>query len=278
MKRAIFALVLVMLPAIGFSAGTSGVTVGTQVINGTDTGVIGEPDKRGDIIIKFAQETGLGTLTNTATQTLIATVGRGYGIGLNDPGNQNGAPGGILSYLYSIENKGNASDVFNLSLGIPVYTGDASGWTFTIWNQAQTLQISTITVAEDGIGQFYVKVGIPIGALNGQTGSTEIKGTTTNDGPSYTVDTWVYGGVDSLSDWGTTSVGAAVMNVSKSLEYGTPSGYTGSNQFVPGGTITYTITYWNSGAGTATNVSIQDRIPNYFFHLLMKLRWFLGVL
>lgn len=37
-----------------------------------------------------------------------------------------------------------------------------------------------------------------------------------------------------------------------------------SNQYVPGGTITYTITYWNSGAGTATNVSVTDRMPNYF--------------
>ncbi|MEW6680115.1 MAG: hypothetical protein AB1297_03695 [bacterium] len=272
MKKAVFACILMMFPAIAFSAGTSGVTAGLQVINGTDTGTNGEADMAGDMVIKFAQDTGLGTLTDTATQTLIAVVGRGYGAGLDDPENQTGAPGAELWYLYNIENKGNASDVFNLSLGAPVYTAGASGWTFQIWNSGKSNQISTITVAEDGIGQFYVKVIIPSNAQNGQTGSVEIKGTTTDDGPAYTVDAWTYGGTDSVSDWGTTSIAAAIMKVSKSLTYGTPSGYMGTNQFVPGGTITYTITYWNEGAGTATNVSVQDRIPNYTYYALGSLK------
>ncbi|MEW6103195.1 MAG: hypothetical protein AB1630_05180 [bacterium] len=264
MKKAICFVFMMMLPALVFSVGTSGVTAGSQIINGTDTGTVGEPDMAGDMLIKFAQDTGLGTLTDTATQSLIASVGRTYGAGLDDPGNKVGAPGAELWYLYSIENKGNASDVFSLSLGTPVYTGSPGNpWTFQIWNQGKINQISTITVAEDGIGQFYVKVIISTNAQNGATGAVEVKGTTTNDGPSYTVGNWTYGGADSVSDWGTSSIAAAIMKVSKSLTYGTPSGYTGSNQFVPGGTITYTITYWNEGAGTATNVSVSDRIPNY---------------
>lgn len=63
-------------------------------------------------------------------------------------------------------------------------------------------------------------------AKNGSKGAVEAKGTTTNDGAGYTVVDYSFGGQDTVVDWGTTSMAAAIMKVAKSQEYGTPSGYT----------------------------------------------------
>lgn len=262
MKKLLF--LLLISGALFAQIGTSGTTAGSKVTNGTDTGIIGEPDMPGDIVIRYAQETGLGTLTDTATESVSCVVGQIFGLDLNDPGNKVASPGQVIWLEYRIANKGNALDTFRLSLGSPVYTGNYGGaWSFQIWNSARTAQISTITVAEDGEGIFYLRVGVHSDAENSATGAISVRGTTTSDGGAYTVGNFRYGGADDLSDWGTTTVSAAIMKFAKSLSYTQPAGYTGANQYVPGGTITYTITYWNEGAGTATNVLVSDRIPTH---------------
>ncbi|MEW6006706.1 MAG: hypothetical protein AB1595_00905 [bacterium] len=263
MKKLIgFTMMALVLCTTAYGIGTSGTTAGWEIMNGTNTGLGTQADVPGDLVITYAQETGLGTLTDTATQTATATVGRIYGGTLTDAADQVGAPGGVVWYLYTIYNLGNASDDFNLGTDNLTYYG-ASGWTFEIYDLAKVNKISTIAVAEDGSEQFYLKVTIAPSASNYSSATVRTLGTTTYDGGSYTVGAWIYGGTDTVFDFSTTTVAAAIMKVSKTLEYETPSGYAGSNQFVPGGTITYIITYWNSGVGTASNVSVSDRIPNY---------------
>ncbi|MEW6103192.1 MAG: right-handed parallel beta-helix repeat-containing protein [bacterium] len=73
-----------------------------------------------------------------------------------------------------------------------------------------------------------------------------------------------------IVDIGAYEFGAFVI-ISKEILYGTPTGYTGTEQYVPGGTLTYIITYRNIGNSTATNTSIVDFIPkntDYASHTL----------
>jgi uncharacterized repeat protein (TIGR01451 family) len=265
-------LLFFLLLTAGNLYGTA-TTAGSEVINGRDIGTVGEADQPGDMVLKFTQETGLGTETLTATETTVFAVGQIYGLALDDPGDETGAPGEVLWYLYTVENRGNGTDTINLSLSAPLYTGDyGDPWSFQIWNRDRTAQISEIILEKGGEQSFYLRVEIDDGAKNGASGSVEVRGTTTDDGPAYIVRGSVYGGPDVVGDWGTTSVAAAIMRITKSFVYSAPSGYAGSNQYVPGGTITYTLFYKNEGSATATQVSVYDRIPEHTKYVKQSLR------
>ncbi|MEW6608061.1 MAG: DUF11 domain-containing protein [bacterium] len=233
-------LMMVLAPkTVNAQVGTSGTTANTQILNmATATYVIGGN-------------------TRTTTTNISITVGQIYGGSWTVPANKDGIPNGTVEYVYELMNKGNYADTFNLTLDT---TSLPSGWTAEI--RVNGVATTTITLAEDAVGTFAVRVSIPATATNGEKGTVSITTTTTDDGGTYTVGNWIYGGLDLLSDTRTTTVMAAVISLSKIIySYGTPTGYGGSNSYVPGGTITYMITYRNDGAATATDVTITDIIP-----------------
>ncbi|MEW6608060.1 MAG: hypothetical protein AB1414_11530 [bacterium] len=233
-------LMMVLAPkTVNAQVGTSGTTANTQILNmATATYVIGGN-------------------TRTTTTNISITVGQIYGGSWTVSADQYGVPGGTVDYIYELKNRGNAADTFNLTLGTTSLPGN---WTAEI--RVNSVATTTITLAEDAVGTFAVRVSIPGTAQNGDTGTVSITATTTNDGGTYTVGEWIYGGLDLLSDTRTTTAQAAVITLTKTIySYGTPTGYGGSNSYVPGGTITYMITYRNEGAATATDVTITDIIP-----------------
>ncbi|MEW6618673.1 MAG: hypothetical protein AB1422_04895 [bacterium] len=235
--------------------GTSGTTAGSEIINGTDTGTIGIADQAGDIVVTYM--VGSVGRTSTTASVLTRVVEQIYGGEWGTlPENGTDTPGAAVDYLYTLENKGNAADTFYLSLNT---TGLLVGWTAEILKDG--VATTTITLAEDAEGTFTVRVTISGTAANLETGAVIVTGTTTDDGGTYTVGNWIYGGADTLTHRGTTTALAAVVTLTKSMEYATPTGYLGNNRYVPGGTITYIITCYNAGSYTAGSVTITDKLP-----------------
>ncbi|MEW6618674.1 MAG: DUF11 domain-containing protein [bacterium] len=233
-------LMMVLAPeTVNAQVGTSGTTANTQILNmATATYVIGGN-------------------TRTTTTNISITVGQIYGGSWTVPADKDGIPNGTVEYIYILDNEGNAADTFNLTLGT---TSLPSGWTAEI--RVNGVATTTLTLAEDAVGTFAVRVSISATAQNGDKGTVSITTTTTDDGGTYTVGNWIYGGLDLLSDTRTTTAQSAVITLTKTIySYGTPTGYEGSNSYIPGGTITYMITYRNEGAATATDVTITDIIP-----------------
>jgi len=249
-------LMVILAPkTVEAQVGTSGTTAGSEIKNGTDTGTIGVADLPGDIVVTY--KVGSVGRTSTTASVLTCVVGQIYGGQWGTlPENGTNTPGTFVDYLYTIENKGNAADTFYLSLDT---TGLPPGWTAQILKDG--VATTTITLAEDASGTFTVRVTIPVTAANLETGAVIVTGTTTDDGGTYTVGNWIYGGIDTLTHRGTTTALAAVVTLTKTMEYATPTGYLGNNRYVPGGTITYIITCYNAGSYTAGSVTITDKLP-----------------
>jgi uncharacterized repeat protein (TIGR01451 family) len=74
-----------------------------------------------------------------------------------------------------------------------------------------------------------------------------------------------------IVDMGAYEFGAYIQ-ISKEILYTSPPGYGGTNQYVPGGNLTFCITYKNIGDGTATNSSLEDKMPEYTYYASSTLR------
>ncbi|MEW6006710.1 MAG: hypothetical protein AB1595_00930, partial [bacterium] len=64
----------------------------------------------------------------------------------------------------------------------------------------------------------------------------------------------------------------AIITLNKVATFTPPLGYLGTNPYVPGGTITFTITYINIGDAKGTNTIITDFIPDNTYYASQTLR------
>ena len=166
-------------------------------------------------------------------------------------------PGGQLVYPHTLTNTGNGNDTFELNVAnsggddfnlssLAVYAdsnGDGAP------DNAVNLNGTTVALARDGVFTFVV-VGYATGVgstVNGNTAETVI-----------TADSQVFEGtaddpVDVTNTDTATVTSDAVINVTKGADVIT--GPTGT-------VIEYTLTYRNTGNNTATDVTIEDVIPD----------------
>jgi uncharacterized repeat protein (TIGR01451 family) len=229
-----------------------------------------------NVTLDYEDENGNTRPQVSASET--TTVTPMYG--LSGPGNPaDGAtpPGVPIYYTYQISNEGNATDTYSLSLsGFTYNTSPPSpggAWSAQIiqddnqdgvHQSGETTVISALTLAEDQDAYFFVEVTPATDAENGSTGSITIT-VSTSQTPvgEYTGDNGnTYGGPNSVSDTCTTTCRAPDIQLAVSANVSTPDEYSGgTNDPVPGATITYTIIYDNDGNALAQNVYIIDVVP-----------------
>jgi uncharacterized repeat protein (TIGR01451 family) len=167
-----------------------------------------------------------------------------------------GDPGDQMVYAFTVKNRGNAADTFDLT-----YVSSA-GWTWIIWEDLDGDGIpgtsGDVTVTDTGLlnsqatENFLAVATIPAGQADGAIDTVVITGKSRIDtGVSDTVTF-------------TTTVTAPVLSITKSVS---PTG----NQ-PPGTVLTYTATVTNTGSGVATSVIITDMIPTYTTYVAGSIR------
>lgn len=256
------AVLLVGVPMLSYAAtGTSGTTAGEKIISGSDAGIVGIADVAGDVVatFKFSEN---GTVNTTCAVATI-TVGQIYGGKWGTlPDDKSGSPAEIVNYTYQLVNLGNVTDIFNLSLNPAELP---TGWT-------AILSSATLTVAEDAMATFTVRITIPAGAGDRDRGTIAVTASTIDDGTAFVVGSWQYGGTDTLTDIATTICGSAIITLIKTYEVQNPGSYTGTSTNVPGSLVTYCLQYSNTGSIIANDVTVTDMIPKYTTYVAGKIR------
>ena len=263
MRRLLFGIIGAALlfgtPTLSFAEpGTSGVTAGTNIISGGDAGTVGITDTVGDVVATFkVGDSGTKSITcAVATVTIGQIYGGKWGTLTED---KSELPAKSVDYEYQLVNLGNATDVFALALNA---SGLPSGWSAAVLKNGAA--VSSLTIAEDAIATFTVRVTIPGSANDNEKGAIAVTASTSyNDGAAYIVGGWQYGGADSLTDSATTTCSSAIIALTKTYQVVNPTGYTGPNANVPGSLITYCLEYRNTGSADANVVTVTDMIPGY---------------
>jgi uncharacterized repeat protein (TIGR01451 family) len=189
------------------------------------------------------------TYTPVESNTVTVTVSQVAGV-VTSPAtsNQNGSPDGNTFFNGQIINTGNGTDTFNLSAaGLP------SGYTYVIYKDTNgdgILQSSeavlgnrlgaTITLNADQAQYAIAVITSPVDAASGSTATL-----------TFTATSTFSPGTSSSSTMTITNL-AAVISFSKSTVPTNPK---------PGDTVTYTITWNNTGTAAGYNTLLTDEIP-----------------
>jgi uncharacterized repeat protein (TIGR01451 family) len=163
---------------------------------------------------------------------------------------QNGAAAGMTYFNGTLTNTGNGTDTFNLT--IPSYP---AGWTVVIYRDINgdglltdadkvggnyVPQTTPITLAADGKFYGILVVTAPTNVVDGQSYNVTVNGTSTFDNTQTQTSTL------------TTKILAAVITVTKTTVPVNPK---------PGDTVTYTISYNNTGSASGFLTVISDPVP-----------------
>ncbi|MEW6555824.1 MAG: fibronectin type III domain-containing protein [Elusimicrobiota bacterium] len=198
------AISLLVLPVILYSAG---VTPGTVITNGGDSGTIGMVDTPGDTIVTWhSSPNGISPLP------VSVTVTTGYAmIWVSTPASQqNLMPGATVYYPYQIRNYANGSDSFTVA----VATIAGQNWQHRIYaddNQDGTHQENETTISSTGLllpdttYYFIVGVNVSTSATSGQTSTFRL--TVKNQNGQGTEDNWHSAGNDTLTHEIVSTVG-----------------------------------------------------------------------
>ncbi|MBI4777558.1 DUF1566 domain-containing protein [Candidatus Desantisbacteria bacterium] len=272
MRRLLFGMIGAALlfgtPTLSFAEpGTSGVTAGTNIVSGGDAGTAGITDTAGDVVATF--KVGDSGTKNVTCVVATVTVGQIYGGKWGTlPEDKSELPAKTVDYEYQIINLGNATDVFTISWD---FSELPTGWTAQPYKNG--VATNTITIAEDAMATFTMRIGISGTANDNEKGVITVTASTSHiDGAAYIVGAWQYGGDDSLTDSATTTCSSAIIALTKTYQVQTPAGYTGTNANVPGSLITYCIEYRNTGSADASNVSVTDMIPGHTTYVTGSIR------
>jgi len=189
--------------------------------------------------------TATGTHGQTDSDSVTTTAVSLYGVDVTAPAGQSGNPGTTVTYLFTVENTGNTSDDFTLSL-----SGNS-------WISIITSPSSPVTIAAGATQNVSVEVTIPSGAAGGATDTVTLTATGT------------HGQTDSDSVT-TTAVSPAKLSISKTSSY-----VSGCYPPLVNAPTIYdlVITVKNTGESTATNVVVTDNIPypaTYSSHSVSK--------
>ena len=211
-----------------------------------------------------ATYTDASAISRTSTSNTVNTIVQQVAsFTLTSAHSVSAAPGAPLAFSHQITNTGNGSDTFNLDISATggSVPGDLSSATFYIDANCNgiadngTAITSLGPIAAGSSSCFIAASTVSGGAANNDTASFTVRAATTLAGSSFAPQT----NVDSV-----TVTANAVITVLKSISV--PSG-------APGTTVTYTLTYTNSGNNTATHVVLADVIPAGMTYVAGSGRW-----
>jgi uncharacterized repeat protein (TIGR01451 family) len=183
------------------------------------------------------------------SNTVSVTVSQVAGVTITPAtGSQNGSPGGKIYFARQITNTGNGTDTFNLTAG-----GLPAGYTYTIYKDtngdgilqpseevAGNILGASVTLNADQTQYAIAVVTAPAGAAAGSTATLNLTATSALT-PATSATTAMI-----------VTIQAAVITFSKSATPVAPK---------PGETVTYTITWNNSGTAPGYMVVLTDAIP-----------------
>ncbi|MEE9934856.1 MAG: DUF11 domain-containing protein, partial [Deltaproteobacteria bacterium] len=189
------------------------------------------------------------TYAPVESNTVSVTVSQVAGITISPAtGSQNGSPGGKIYFARQITNTGNGTDTFNLTAG-----GLPAGYTYTIYKDtngdgilqpseevAGNILGASVTLNADQTQYAIAVVTAPAGAAAGSTATLNLTATSALT-PATSATTAMI-----------VTIQAAVITFSKSATPVAPK---------PGETVTYTITWNNSGTAPGYMVVLTDAIP-----------------
>lgn len=196
---------------------------------------------------------GVNTINQDNANSFTFSVGTASGGVITQvTANSSGTPGATVEYHYTLKNTGNATGGFDLS-----QANNPSGDLNVAHVFSATPGGGSIT-ALTGIGQgatsdFYARVVVPAGAIDGQTIQRTLTATTQTASPTAPT-----GGSTSSSDDVTTTVTAPLVSVTLAGgESDIISGGSGGRA-IPGTVMRWTVTITNAGSGQATNISSSN--------------------
>ncbi|MDD3887099.1 MAG: hypothetical protein PHI35_09520, partial [Victivallaceae bacterium] len=189
------------------------------------------------------------TYTPVESNTVSVTVSQVAGVTITPAtGSQNGSPGGKIYFARQITNTGNGTDTFNLTAG-----GLPAGYAYTIYKDtngdgilqpseevAGNILGASVTLNADQTQYAIAVVTAPAGAAAGSTATLNLTATSALTPATSSTSTM------------TITIQAAVITFSKSATPVAPK---------PGETVTYTITWNNSGTAPGYMVVLTDAIP-----------------
>ena len=187
-------------------------------------------------------------LSNTTTVTVISV----YGILLNSPADQTGVPLDNVSYGYTIQNTGNATDNYALAAASVPGTWTANMYVDSnqdgIHQGGEPAVSSPITINAGDNAYIVVVVTIPAGTSDGAFADTTL--TVTGSGG---------GAEDDASDVVRTTCQSPVLGVVKNVRNVTTAGpFDNTATAAPNQELEYRITVTNSGSSQASNLVLSD--------------------
>jgi uncharacterized repeat protein (TIGR01451 family) len=209
--------------------------------------------------------------------TLEAIVQSIYGLNtdIGTPADQSTDPTISVFYVYRVYNQGNTSDAYSLSSFVNYSAGAGSAWTIQfiqddnqdgVHQGGEVTVITSLTIAEEGDNYFFLEVQPPADAGSGSTATILVTAETsaTPVGAYTGANGDSYGGPAYENDVTITNVEAPTLSLTRVATVDAPTGFSQQSDehyHVPGGIVTITMTYSNTGASTAESVIIIDKVP-----------------
>jgi len=274
MKRALIlgaaiVMMVMLVPTVSYAVGVSALTVITS---------------EGTTNILNYQDANDNQRTQEHSDNVLTTVKPVYGLnpdltpGYGNPPDQNTTPGVAVQYDYGLANVGNESDTYNLTKSYTLVGAQAANWTIVCTSGAGS-DVSTLgPISEDGQWPFSVKVTPSTQDAEAADGTYAVVTVDANTGSSP-VGAYIgangstYGGTsDATADMTVTTIVVGKMTISRTATTDAPNVYVTNggdvHDAVPGGVVTYRITYNNIGSAKVKQVVIVDRVPDYIANTL----------
>jgi uncharacterized repeat protein (TIGR01451 family) len=187
-----------------------------------------------------------GTMTPVASNTVVVNVTQVAFVALNIAVTPlNGEPGDAPVFTLTVTNNGNAADTFDLTpaalQGSSTFTPSGSVLYYSDLACTTPITKTTSVALNGGTFTFYMKVSIPLTAVDG------------NDAYEKVVATSEFDNTQSANATADTHVQEGHVALTKTVDNATP---------VAGNVITYTITATNTGTSTAKTISVTDDLTN----------------
>jgi uncharacterized repeat protein (TIGR01451 family) len=188
-----------------------------------------------------------GSSGSSLSEEVRTKVTRAYGMNMTSvPSNQSGDSRSQVTYNFTIKNVANCSDTL-------VFTLTGESWLTTLDN----ISGNQLNLDAGASYSFSVIVDVPGSAVNGSTDSFTLE--IRNQDGSGTEDNWPQSGNDTLSYTLTTTARAPhILLVVSSPKASENPPYPRANLLEE---ITYTVSYINDGAVSATDVALVNAIP-----------------
>lgn len=271
-SRAISIIILILLTASAWAA-SYGPLDGNP--NDTPTGTTITALATMETISYKDQSGGVMPTAECATGSVSKTVTSEYGLtALTLIADLLVTPGDVIYQYYITTSEANANDANVVLKSWWKKFGSGGTWTVEAWVSGEAKGILTAetvcqfprTLYDNSDLPFYYRVTVPVNAGSDSyiyIYSTVETASTPNGQYNYAYgDTYRYGGPGTVSDEVKDYTALPSMTLARTSTVDAPTSLGGdAHRAFPGSAVTYTLTFSNTGNGTAENVIIVDRVP-----------------